>query len=193
MRTSNIVFLVLSLAGPAVADDTPEASAFEQSWALGAYVSGWEGPYGAVGAGGRLRWEASSLLGIEVFAETAAVETWARMRRDYQVGFNLFMPWWLSDSFRLRGLLGFCAVVSVVEPEEAHAPSSQDILFGPHAGLGIEWSLSSWISLFLDAQAVLYLGHETQAGDWSATVGDELITAVSGQGQVGVQIHFGGP
>lgn len=168
------------------------ASAFDRPWAVGVYGTGWEGAYGAGGIGGRLRWEFfQGGLGVEVFGESAIVETPAKLRHDHNVGFNLYTPFRLSDSWRIRPLLGFCATFSFVELDDPAASGADDILFGLHGGLGVEWALSSWFSVFLDVQAVGYAGHDRPLGSWTASLGDDLVITGLIQGNLGLQVHFG--
>ncbi len=194
--------ILLALAGLAVShspdDVAVEAAApvaFDRPWAVGVYATGWEGPYGAAGIGGRLRFEVfPGSLGVEVFGESALAETpeGFELRHDHQVGFNLFVPFRFAHDWRFRPLLGFCAIFSFAEAEDPHLHDTEDILFGAHAGVGLEWSLTSWISVFVDAQAYAYSGHRYGKGRWTASLGSDLELTASIQAQAGLQLHLGG-
>jgi len=185
-RLASLVLLTVGL-GVAL-----PASAADSEWSIGTYAAGWEGAYGAAGLGGRLGWEFfPDELGVEVFGEAALVETPARQRRDHQLGFNLYTPIRLSERWRLKPLIGFCVVLSFVELDDPSAGGADDILFGLHGGLGAEFALFDWLSLFLDVQAVGYTGHDRTAGGWTASISDDLTFSGLIQGNLGVQLHFG--
>lgn len=163
---------------------------FHRDWALGGYATGWEGSYLGGGIGGRIRWEPFDLLGVEVFAEHLMVESRGGSRHDHPVGFNLYVPLWLAEDLRLRPLFGFCAVLSFMEPDNEGAPTAEDVLFGVHAGAGIEWAALRDLSLFVDLQAVGWLGHDRTAQGWTGDVGEELTPTGVVQASMGLQIHL---
>lgn len=175
-----------------LAPDRPQV-AFDRSWAIGQYASGWMGSYGAVGVGTRIRWEfMPGWLGVQVFGESALVDPGADvLRHDHQVGFDLYMPFRLSDRWQLRPMLGFCSVLSFIEPTVEDGPRNDDVLFGIHTGLGVEVSLNSWLSLFLDAQVYGYTGHDRDSAGWTANVSEDLTLSALFQTNFGVQIHLG--
>ncbi len=170
---------------------TPPRSAFDRSWALGAYASGWAGAYEAVGGGGRLRWEPFELLGFEVFGEAHAVQWPGAIRHDHQLGFNMYVPIELTPWLRIRPLFGFCVVLSMIEPGESSTPRADDVLFGVHAGAGIEASIDTWASVFFDVQGAAYMGHDRSQGGWSGGVGGDYVPFGNVQGVLGVAVHFG--
>jgi hypothetical protein len=176
------------------ADAPSDRRAYERRFAVAVYGAGQGGAYGGGGIGGRLRWEViDQWLGVEVFGESFVINSQTdRLRHDHQVGFNLYVPFELGHGFRLRPLFGFCATFSFIEPEAAGGARSDDILFGAHAGLGLEWAFSDWGSVFLDAQGHAYVGHQRIEERWVA-LDDALALTGLFQANVGVQVHFGGP
>lgn len=181
---------VLAATGTAWADDAVEPHSFDRDWALGGYATGWEGAYLGGGLGGRARWEPFEWLGVETFAEHLMVESPGGLRHDHPVGFNLYVPFDLGGRVRLRPLFGFCAVLSFMEPENEGAPGAEDVLFGMHGGAGIEWAPWADWSVFLDVQAVGYLGHDRTAQEWTGDVGEELTTSGVVQVGAGIQLHL---
>lgn len=189
-----LVVLGLSLASPAAAQDAaprPVRSAFDRSFAIGVYGSGWLGAYAAAGGGARIRWEPFELLGFEVFGETHFVEWPGALRHDHQLGFNMYVPFELTSWLRVRPLFGFCVVISMIEPGETGTPRADDVLFGVHGGAGIEASIETWVSVFLDVQAAAYMGHDRAQGGWTGGVGGDYVPFGSVQGVLGVAVHFG--
>jgi len=157
---------------------------------LAGYATGWAGSYPGVGLGGRARWEPFALLGVDVFAEHILVENDGGLRHDHPVGFDLYLPIDLGAGLRVRPLFGFCAVFSFSAPEEEDGPRADDVLFGIHGGAGVEWApLSQW-SLFLDVQAVGYLGHDRTGQGWTGSVEEELTTLGVVQADLGIQLHL---
>ncbi len=165
---------------------------FDRDLALAAYATGWEGAYLGGGLGGRARWEPLDWGGVELFSEHLIVETPRGSRHDHPVGFNLYVPIRLAYNLRFRPIVGGCAVFSFVDPDVEGAARADDILFGLHAGVGIEWApLTSW-SVFVDAQAIGYLGHDRTAQDWNGSVSEELGLLGVVQVAAGVQLHIDG-
>jgi len=188
----------LSTATSAARADAPfaplpdEASlALEHPFGFGVYASGWAGSYGAVGVGGRLRWEPFAELGVEVFGEGHLVESPSGIRHDHQVGFNLYVPIRLGSGLRLRPLFGFCVVFALVEPEQQHAPRADDLLFGAHAGLGLEWSANDWLALFVEAQGAGWVGHDRSTERWTGAISDTYVPFGTAQVILGASAHFG--
>ena len=183
-------------AGATGAASPPESapaaapSPFDRPVAFGAYTLGWAGAYAAVGIGGRGRWEMFPELGVEVFGEALLVEHTGGLRHDQVVGFDLFVPLRVEPWLRLRPLFGFCAVFSMVEPQEAHAPRADDILFGVHGGGGVEIVLASWLSIFADLQAGVWLGHDRAAQGWTGAFSDSYVPFGFGQLAIGAQVHL---
>ncbi len=197
--------------GSALADDLPPTSLdgsppraeaprsppglrpFAEPLALGVYTLGWAGAYDAAGLGGRARWEFwQDRLGVETFAEALFVD-WpgGGSRHDFPIGFNLYAPWRWSSRVRARAMAGFCAVFSFISAGEQGAPPSNDVIFGAHAGVGVEVALSGPFVWFLDAQAVWYVGHDRTADDWSGSVSGSLSQAVVFQPSTGLLVAFG--
>ncbi|HJL01193.1 MAG TPA: hypothetical protein RMH85_16200 [Polyangiaceae bacterium LLY-WYZ-15_(1-7)] len=164
--------------------------AFERDFALGLYATGWAGRYLGAGAGARARWEPFDRLGVEVFAEGLKVENPDGLRHDHPVGFNLYVPWRVSENVRLRPLFGFCAVFSFLHPEQDGLDRVDDVHFGIHGGAGVEVALGRFVSLFLDVQGVLYFGHDRYAGGWDVHLEDQVSAWGLVQGAAGVQVHL---
>jgi hypothetical protein len=190
--------LVLGSAGMARAAaetpvDSPPRNAFDQPLAIATYTQGWVGAYDAAGLGGRARWEFwQHHAGLDLFAEVMMVD-WpgGAERHDVPIGFNIYAPISLGRRVRLRAMGGFCAVFSFIEPEQQGAPSSNDVLFGVHAGAGLEVAMVGPFAWFLDAQAVWYLGHDRTAESWSGSVSGNLSQAVVFQPTTGIELAFG--
>ncbi|MFN9810457.1 MAG: hypothetical protein ACK6CU_12580 [Deltaproteobacteria bacterium] len=192
-----VFVLALPLTASQVRAETPLAPrpdeahlAAERDLALGVYASGWAGSYAAAGVGGRLRWEMFSDFGVEVFGEAHLVETVRGLRHDHQIGFNLYVPVRLGAGVRLRPLFGFCTVFSLVEPHEQHAPRADDVLFGAHAGLSIEWSANEWLSVFLEAQGAGWAGHDRSVERWTGAISETYVPFGTAQILLGTSAHF---
>jgi hypothetical protein len=186
--------IAVAASAPSLAradEDTPIESAYQRPIAFGSYAVGWAGSYSAVGGGLRARWEMVPELGVEVFGETLFVEHQGGIRHDHPVGFDLFIPVMITPWLRFRPLFGFCAVFSLVEPEMAHAPRADDILFGLHGGAGLEAAIGTWISFFLDVQANVWIGHDRAAQGWTGGIEDTYVPFGTAQVALGVQIHLG--
>ncbi len=70
------IALVTALVAPlsASADDRDFEIAFDRPFGVSAYAVGWGGTYAAYGAGGRVRYEPWSQLGLEIFGEVLEAE-----------------------------------------------------------------------------------------------------------------------
>ncbi|MBX3274434.1 MAG: hypothetical protein KF729_29485 [Sandaracinaceae bacterium] len=185
-------------AGAARADDeSPYADipAFDREWAIAVYGTAHTGSYHAAGIGGRVRWQPFGddvPFGLEAYLEATIVD-WAGegLRHDYPNGFNVFFPLRLAPDARLRLFLGFCDILSFVEPAQDGAPRADDVLFGAHAGLGAEWAPHSMFSLFVDLVFNGYAGHDRASADWTGGVGEELVPFWNVQANLGAQFHLG--
>lgn len=185
--------LLLTLPASVQAQDatlSEETPAFERDFAITAYLSSWAGDYASIGVGGRVRYEPLDWFGIDLFGEAYVVDWPGAFRHDYPIGFNLYTPFEITEGFRLRPLFGFCAVFSFIEPAEEGGPRADDVLFGIHAGGGAELELSSHWSLFFDAQAFVYFGHDRTTQGWTGAVGEEIDVSTIAQMSLGVQLHL---
>ncbi len=164
---------------------------FDRHLAVGGYGVAWAGAYPAAGVGGRLRYEWPHTFGVEGFADHLAVQ-WPSggIRHDHPIGFNIYMPFQISRSVRLRPLLGMCAVFSFIEPEHSGGPRADDILFGLHGGLGMEVALERNWSFFMEAQAIGYLAHDRSSQNWTGSVSPGVSTVGVFQPNMGLQVHF---
>lgn len=165
-------------------------SAFDRPFAIAGYAAGRGGDYLAGGVGGRLRWEPVRWIGIELYLEATVVDWAGGFRHDYPNGFNVYLPF-RAGHFRVRPFVGFCDVLSFVEPTEQGAPRADDVMLGVHAGVGAEWSLGTHWSLFADAQVDVYAGHDRASGGWTGNVDEDLTPFWTAQLNLGVQLHFG--
>ncbi len=168
-----------------------DVHAFDREFAIAGYATGHAGSYLAGGLGGRLRWEPLELLGIEAYVEATIVE-WAGggVRHDYPNGFNVYIPIRVDD-VRVRPFLGFCDIVSLVEPEQPGAPRADDVLFGAHAGVGAELALHPMASMFVDLSFNAYAGHDRTVSGWTGGVDETLVPFWNVQLNVGAQFHLG--
>jgi len=190
-----IVGLNALIATTAAANETVSATAdapgaFDKDWALGIYGTGWAGgTYGAGGVGGKLRFEPLDFLGLEVFAEHTIVEHPTQFRHDHPIGFNLYVPFAIFDSFRVRVLAGMCANFSVIEGDGI-SPGADDVQFGVHAGAGFEVALGSVVSLFVDGMWNAWLGHERDVHGWTGAVSESVQWDHYAQINGGLSIHL---
>jgi len=188
-----VVVAALTALAPTAHADWPTAdpaSPFARKFSVAGYAAGWAGNYLAGGVGWRMRWDALPFLGVEVFGESFLVEHQGGLRLDHPIGFDLILPIRLAPWVQLRALAGFCAVFSFIEPPAEGGPRADDVLFGAHAGGGVEFALASWLSLFVDVQAIAYFGHARYAQNWGSSVSDELTTWGSVQAAIGTAAHF---
>ena len=58
-------------------------------------------------------------------------------------------------------------------------------------GAGLEASIETWASVFLDVQAAAYMGHDRSQGGWTGGVGGDYVPFGNVQGVLGVAVHFG--
>jgi len=182
----------IARAADAPSEETRPKTAFERPFALSGYGVGWAGAYTAGGVGGRVRWEmVPGRFGVELLAEHLIVDWPGGFRHDHPIGFNLYVPFAVSRSVRLRVLGGACTVFSFVEPEHAGAPRADDILFGVHGGVGLEVAVHERVSLFLDAQAIGYLAHDRTGQGWTGSVGGNEHPIAVLQPTMGLQVHLG--
>jgi opacity protein-like surface antigen len=190
MKTLAICFVLSILSATAVAQEEArqERSPWTQQLAVGFYATGHAGSYLAGGAGGRLRYEPFEWLGVEAYLEATIVDWPGGFRHDYPNGFSLYVPIRAGD-FRFRPFLGFCDILSFIEPEQEHAPRADDILFGAHAGVGAEVAVQEHFSLFADLQANFYAGHDRSSGGWTGGVDEDLSFFWNLQLNIGVQAH----
>lgn len=166
------------------------SSPFDRTFGIGAYATGWAGAYGGAGVGGRVRIEALSWLGIDLFGEALLVTSPAGVRHDHPIGFNLYVPIRLGNVVRVRPLLGMCVVASLIEPTEPQAPRADDVLVGAHAGAGLELALHTRLSFFVEGKAVVWVGHDRALQGWTGAVGNEVQPFVVGQAQLGLTLHL---
>ena len=190
-----LLFAVVSLAahaeGPVLTKSVEHLGPFDRMFGIGAYATGWAGSYGAYGVGARVRLEPWSWVGVDLFGEAFMVTTPHGIRHDHPVGFNLYMPIRLGESMRIRPLIGMCVVASFIEPTEPQAPRADDVLVGAHAGGAFEVALGKRVSLFAEAKAVVWVGHDRTVQGWTGAVGNQVQPFVVGQGQVGIMVHLG--
>ncbi len=181
--------LLASSESEALAADSVARPALDRPLSFSAYGVGWAGAYAAGGLGGRLSFGLGRWVGVGLFGEALVVDVPGGLRHDHPIGFDLFVPVRLGERVRLRPEAGMCAVFSLHEPERSGAPRSDDVLFGLHAGLGLDVALASSLSVFADVKALGYLGHERVSSGWTGAVGGEYTTFGVGQASLGVTLH----
>ena len=177
---------------PAAQPKPPESKdPFDRHLAVGGYGVAWAGAYPAAGVGGRIRYEWPHKFGMEGFADHLAVQ-WpgGGIRHDHPIGFNIYMPFQISRSVRLRPLFGACAVFSFIEPEHSGGPRADDIMFGVHGGLGMEVALEQNWSFFMEGQGIAYLAHDRTSHGWTGSVSQSMTSAYVFQPNMGLAVHF---
>ncbi len=197
MNTRCVFMAVMMISAVSLADTvevtTPATrSPFTRTFGLGAYATGWAGAYGGGGVGGRIRYEAFSFLGLDLFGEALIVPVAHGLRHDHPIGFNLFVPLRIGQVVRLRPLLGMCVTASFFHPEEPGAPRADTILVGAHAGGGLELALHDRLSFVLEAKAVAWFGNDRSVQGWTGAVGGDVKPFLLGQAQLGFTFHLGG-
>lgn len=189
MKTALAFCFALMIPTAALAqEERAPLSPWDQQLAVGFYATGHAGSYLAGGGGGRLRYEPFEWLGVEAYLEMTVVDWPGGFRHDYPNGFSLYVPIRAGD-FRFRPFLGFCDILSFIEPEQEHAPRADDILFGAHIGVGAEIAVHSHFSLFADLQANVYAGHDRTSEGWTGGVDEEFAPFWNIQLNIGVQAH----
>ncbi len=179
-------------AATAFADDPALArTAWDRPFAMGTYAVVRGGDYQASGLGGRARWQPSPHVGVEGYLEATVVDVAGGFRHDYPNGFNVFVPVQMGP-FRARAFLGFCDVLSFVEPAQEGAPRADDVLIGAHGGLGAELAVAPGWSVFVEGQTDVYAGHDRASRGWTGDVGEDLLPFWTGQVNAGVQMHLAG-
>lgn len=197
MKVTPLLACLLTLwSSVASADDDSsdqpwsQRQAFDRDFALAVYGVGWTGPYEAGGIGFRARWEPFDRLGVEVFTDHLMVEDAEATRHDHPIGFNLYVPFQLSERWRVRPLFGFCTTFSFAHPDQAGVERIDDVHFGVHLGGGVEFALSRFVSVFFDAQGIGYVGHGRYSGGWAFHVNDQLDFWGVVEGKLGIQMHL---
>lgn len=187
-----VVGSTVAFADPVTLTQSSKRSPFDRTFGLGGYATGWAGAYGGAGVGGRLRYEAFSFLGLDLFGEALIVPVPHGVRHDHPIGFNLYVPFRLGSVVRLRPLLGMCVTPSFFHPEEPGAPRADTILVGAHLGGGVELALHDRLSFFAEAKAVAWFGNDRSVQGWTGVVGGEVRPFLLGQAQLGFTFHLGG-
>ncbi|MEQ1500978.1 MAG: hypothetical protein ABMB14_02050, partial [Myxococcota bacterium] len=118
------------------------------------------------------------------------VQTPVGVRHDHPVGFDLYFPVGLHGP-RLKPFVGMCAVGSFIESKARDAPGADDVLFGAHAGLGLEVPAGDRFSAFLEARTIGWVGHDRAVQGWTGSVGSTLKAFTVGQVDFGLAVHLG--
>jgi len=169
----------------------PSASPFDRRFGVAGYALGGYGTYGAGGVGGRIRYEALPFLGLDLYGEAMLVTVPRGLRHDHPIGFNLFVPFRVSERVRLRPFIGMCVTPSYLHPENPQAKSADTILVGAHAGGGVEVALHDRLSFFADAKAIAWWGNERSVEGWT-NASTDLRWSFIGQANLGFTVHLGG-
>ncbi len=167
-----------------------QRQAFDRNFAIGLYGVGWTGGYHGGGVGGRLRYELRETIGVDVYSDHLVLQAEGGTRHDHPIGFNLYIPYRLSENWRIRPLFGFCAVFSFYHPDQDGVGRVDDVHFGTHAGVGVEAQVGRWVSFFLDLQGTAYVGHARYQGGWATHIQDDLSLWGVVEAKLGVQVHL---
>ena len=151
----------------------------------GSYLSGF-GPgesYGDAGLGLSLRYRPIESLGFEAswtYYDATWSESSARIQQPLQISAQLFaFPWTRVSPYVLGGVT--MTDRNLDQPLSGDRDlTTEDTLWGPHAGIGIEFAIGESVSLDFDARFVGYLNKS--ASDPSA--------AGAVQGNMGVNFYF---
>lgn len=149
------------------------ASAFPEL-GVTAHYARWEGRYTSQGIGGRFRWEPLSWLGVEGIAEAVFAESSEGTRIDVPLGSQVYVPYAILPSLRVRGLVGFCAMVSISRGKAANAADADDLQLGVKAGGGLELALGGGWLAYGDLAWQRYLGHGRKMSVWSDALDGSL-------------------
>jgi hypothetical protein len=190
LGSSVVLWAMVAMAEPQVAGRPSQPQPFAHRFGIAGYAMGWAGSYGGGGVGGRIRFEAFPRLGLDLFGEAVAVAVPRGFRHDHPIGFNLFVPFRVSQAVRLRALLGMCVTASFLHPDSPMAPRADTILVGAHVGGGVELALHSRLSAFLDGKAVAWWGNDRSVEGWTSATMD-LRWSFVGQLSMGLMVHFG--
>ena len=151
----------------------PDRSVNRQgTWAFGvrsgSYLAAYDGsnPYGDFGLGVTARYRPFAALGIEA-AITHHDQTWENVtERSQPIGQASVMvfanPWGRISPYALGGLSANARMINDqfrVEDGMNHVEKS-DVLWGPHAGVGIELAFGKNVALDLEARYTGYLNTE---------------------------------
>ncbi len=199
-RMHKRILLVMLVAAPVFAQETQVAapapepapksrSPFDNYLGIAAYGTGEGGSYAGGGIGARVRIQPWRFVGVDLFGEAMMVASPHGLRHDHPIGFNLFAMFRFGR-VAIKPLLGACVTFSFIEPTEADAPRADDVLFGPHAGVGLEVALHRRLSFFAEGKAVLWFGHDRSLQGWTGAVGGNVQPFVVGQGMIGLMFHF---
>ncbi|MCU0659576.1 MAG: hypothetical protein MUF64_31215 [Polyangiaceae bacterium] len=194
MRSLLALLALGALAAPttALAQPSPDAPhPFRDLAGIGVHGATVRGDYDGVGLGGRIRVEPWRRLGVDLFGEILRLQVPRGTRLDVPLGFHLYTPLPLSEDLRLRPFLGMCVAGSSIHPEERDAPRADDVLGGVLGGMGLDLAVHEHISLFVEAKAVLWLGHDRTVQRWTGAVDNEARLFTIGQAQLGVMVHPG--
>jgi hypothetical protein len=185
-----VLSALVASAEPTLVTQPSKPEPFAHRFGFAGYAMGWAGTYGAGGVGGRIRFEAFPRLGLDLFGEALVVAVPRGFRHDHPIGFNLFVPFRVSQAMRLRALLGMCVTASFLHPESPMAPRADTILVGAHVGGGVEVALHDRLSAFADAKAVAWWGNDRSVEGWTSATTD-LRWSFVGQLAIGLMVHFG--
>jgi len=136
----------------------------------GSYLSAYEGsnPYGDFGLGLTARYRPFEALGIEG-AITHHNQTWENdTERSQTIGQASVMvfanPWGKISPYALGGLTTNVRSIddAFYSGEDVAIQQSNDVLWGPHAGVGVEFAFGKRVALDLEARYTGYLNTDSQ-------------------------------
>jgi len=143
------------------------------TWAVGvrsgSYLTGYDGsnPYGDFGLGLTARYRPFEALGLEA-AITHHDQTWEDdSERSQTIGQGSIMvfanPWGRISPYALGGLTANARTIDDafrVDDGSMNSLQTQDVLWGPHAGVGVELAFGRNVALDLEARYTGYLNTE---------------------------------
>jgi opacity protein-like surface antigen len=145
----------------------------KNSWAFGvrsgSYLTAYDGsnPYGDFGLGLTARYRPFEAMGLEA-AVMHHSQTWeAETERSQTIGQASVMvfanPWGRISPYALGGLTANMRTINDgfrVEDGSMNSLQTQDVLWGPHAGVGVEFAFGKNVALDLEARYTGYLNTE---------------------------------
>ncbi len=130
------------------------------------------------------------VFGVHLFSEHHLVTGQEGLRHDHPIGFDAFFRVRVSSDLQVRPFLGACAVFSFIEPEQRDVQGPEDVLFGAHVGVGIDWSVADLLVLFAELRGTAYVGHGTTTSGWTSDLEERLSFEGVAQLSLGAAIHF---
>ncbi len=154
----------------------------------GSFMSGYDdGPgYGDFGLGIAARYRLAEALGLEVswlYHDQTWDESTERISQPLSASFELFaFPWARVSPYALAGVTwtnrNYDDEVTIRGATDEYR--TDDVLFGPHGGVGIEFAVGQQASVNFEARAIGYMNQER----------DDCSTAGAVQATMGANFYF---